>query len=593
MKQVRWLSLGLLVVLKAQAQSLYVCTENGVDNIVAQSQGAHCRPYQKGMFGAGGATVASAEQVSKKNSAQSNAQSALSPQKGQGDATAALNLPADMPPPTRISTPESRAALKAEIERKEASQQAKAESLKKAQAELQSQAQQAQYQAKKKEEKQGFFKLKQVQSDVSLTEIERLTQEKIDADEAAYRKANPYSTQSIYYQSPFKEKVPIWHCPDGKGGVMIIDSADQPLDECSIAGETGTLGDKQSALVDFYRGKSGRANLPKEPELPPAPASKDVYKCFDEGGEPVYVNEDLKGGYKHCTFWSRSFAGVKQQFKQEAIEQKSLETLAKQGIQAQSALAVASKDNSGRLHCTGAGYIEFNGRVEQYHCANRSYDYTPGTSGGVARLGDRQVELTAHRLDYLNTHGSCGGTITAENGRVLHLEPTKDCPAAVLVEAKKVEAEVRKALNINVSGAFKERQIQLRDQINRIAQEIGVDPYFVHAIISAESAYKPNAKSHAGAMGLMQLMPATAKRFGVTEPYNTEQNVRGGTTYLKWLLKEFNGNMELAAAGYNAGEGNVRKYGYKIPPFIETKAYVPKVMEYYRRYRANPQDIGL
>lgn len=587
------LCLAMMLVGKAYAQSLYVCPEDGVDNIVSKPTGEHCRPYQKGMFGSGTASVESlptnaqgAVRPARPAAKSETSQAAAPPTTEQSALAEALrgmdNLPADMPAPTRISTPETRAAARAEEERLAAEQQALAEAKKAAQA------------AQKPEPKKGFFQLKDVPAEVSVTEIERLTQEKIDAEEAAYRKANPYSTQSIYYKSPFKEKVPIWNCPDGKGGVMVIDSADQPLDECSIAGETGSLGDKQSASVDFHRGKTGRAALKNQDETAPPPVVKDIYKCFDGGGEPVYVNEDLREGYRNCTFWSRSFANVRQQFQKEASTQKPLEQLAQQGVQDQSALAVAkSAEASGRLHCTGAGYIEFNGRVEQYHCANRSYDLTPGTSGGSARLGERQVEIAAHRLDYLNTHGSCGGTITAENGRILHLEPTKDCPEAVIIEARRIEAEYKQALNINVSGAFKERQRQLRDQINRIAHEIGVDVYLVHAVISAESAYKPNAKSHAGAMGLMQLMPATAKRFGVTEPYNTEQNVRGGTTYLKWLLKEFNGNMELAAAGYNAGEGNVRKYGYKIPPFIETRAYVPKVMEYYRRYKANPSEIGL
>ncbi|EHM53343.1 lytic transglycosylase domain-containing protein [Cardiobacterium valvarum] len=146
---------------------------------------------------------------------------------------------------------------------------------------------------------------------------------------------------------------------------------------------------------------------------------------------------------------------------------------------------------------------------------------------------------------------------------------------------------------LNISGSFQTRQRQLSAMINKIAREVGVDPFFVHAIISAESAYKPGAKSHAGAMGLMQLMPGTARRFNVSSPFVPEQNVRGGATYLKWLLKEFGGDMQLAAAGYNAGEGNVRKYGRKIPPFIETRAYVPKVMAYYKRYRANPHEIGL
>lgn len=146
---------------------------------------------------------------------------------------------------------------------------------------------------------------------------------------------------------------------------------------------------------------------------------------------------------------------------------------------------------------------------------------------------------------------------------------------------------------LNISGSLQQRQKTLSPMVNKIAREVGVDPFFVHAIISAESAYKPGAKSHAGAMGLMQLMPGTARRFNVSSPFVPEQNVRGGATYLKWLLKEFGGDMQLAAAGYNAGEGNVRKYGRKIPPFIETRAYVPKVMGYYKHYKANPHLVGL
>ena len=115
----------------------------------------------------------------------------------------------------------------------------------------------------------------------------------------------------------------------------------------------------------------------------------------------------------------------------------------------------------------------------------------------------------------------------------------------------------------------------------------------MHAVISAESAYKSKAVSHAGAGGLMQLMPATARRFGVSDRFHTGENIRGGATYLKFLLNEFNGNYQLAIAAYNAGEGNVRKYGYKIPPFIETRAYVPKVLEYYRKYKADPSLVGL
>ena len=148
--------------------------------------------------------------------------------------------------------------------------------------------------------------------------------------------------------------------------------------------------------------------------------------------------------------------------------------------------------------------------------------------------------------------------------------------------------------HVQVSGSMRERQVQLSGRINAEINRVGgIEPHFVHAVISTESSYKPDARSHAGAMGLMQMMPGTAKRFGVTDAYDVEQSVRGGSTYLKWLLNEFGQSKELASAGYNAGEGNVKKYGRRIPPFKETQAYVPKVMSYYHKYKREPHLIGL
>ena len=108
----------------------------------------------------------------------------------------------------------------------------------------------------------------------------------------------------------------------------------------------------------------------------------------------------------------------------------------------------------------------------------------------------------------------------------------------------------------------------------------GVDPRFIHAVIWQESKYKPQAKSHAGAQGLMQLMPATARRFGCTDAYDTASNIEAGTKYLRFLLQRFNGNVSLALAGYNAGEGSVDKYN-GIPPFGETQTYVHNITSRY------------
>lgn len=114
-------------------------------------------------------------------------------------------------------------------------------------------------------------------------------------------------------------------------------------------------------------------------------------------------------------------------------------------------------------------------------------------------------------------------------------------------------------------------------KIDRIIYEVGedqgVDPRFIHAVIWQESKYDTDARSHAGAQGLMQLMPATAKRFGCEHPDDPQENITAGTKYLSWLLKRFSGNVELALAGYNAGEGSVDKYD-GIPPYNETRNYV-------------------
>jgi soluble lytic murein transglycosylase-like protein len=113
-----------------------------------------------------------------------------------------------------------------------------------------------------------------------------------------------------------------------------------------------------------------------------------------------------------------------------------------------------------------------------------------------------------------------------------------------------------------------------------------VDEALVRAIIQAESAYNPNALSKAGAQGLMQLMPGTAAQYGVSDSYNPQQNIYGGTRYLRFLLNMFDGDIKLVSAAYNAGENNVLKYA-GVPPFAETQVYVQRVAQLYQRYRVD------
>lgn len=123
-------------------------------------------------------------------------------------------------------------------------------------------------------------------------------------------------------------------------------------------------------------------------------------------------------------------------------------------------------------------------------------------------------------------------------------------------------------------------------EISKAAKQYGVDEAVVRAIIHAESAFNPNALSRVGAQGLMQLMPATARRFGVGNAFDAGQNIQGGVQYLAWLLKRFNGDLTLAAAGYNAGEGAVDKYK-GVPPYSETRRYVQRVGVLAERYRGS------
>ena len=119
--------------------------------------------------------------------------------------------------------------------------------------------------------------------------------------------------------------------------------------------------------------------------------------------------------------------------------------------------------------------------------------------------------------------------------------------------------------------------------IANAALKYKVEEKLLHAVIQTESAYNVKAISSAGAVGLMQLMPETAKRYGVTNRTNALQNIDGGTHYLKDLQKMFNSNLKLVLASYNAGEGAVKKYNNTIPPYPETRDYVRKVMNLYKR----------
>lgn len=124
----------------------------------------------------------------------------------------------------------------------------------------------------------------------------------------------------------------------------------------------------------------------------------------------------------------------------------------------------------------------------------------------------------------------------------------------------------------------------LADQIARSAKAFALDEALIRAVIKVESNYDPKAVSAKGAQGIMQLIPATAREMQVADPFNPAENIRGGSRYLRKMLDEFGGNLELALAAYNAGPGNVRRYG-GVPPFAETQNYIAQVKKYLQFYR--------
>ncbi len=124
------------------------------------------------------------------------------------------------------------------------------------------------------------------------------------------------------------------------------------------------------------------------------------------------------------------------------------------------------------------------------------------------------------------------------------------------------------------------RRSELSPLIEKVAKKNRLDPKLLHAVIRAESAYDPKALSPKGAIGLMQLMPGTAKRYGIDDPRDPRDNLEAGARYLRDLLELF-GDVKLALAAYNAGEKAVRKYGNRVPPYRETRQYVARVMKFY------------
>jgi len=159
--------------------------------------------------------------------------------------------------------------------------------------------------------------------------------------------------------------------------------------------------------------------------------------------------------------------------------------------------------------------------------------------------------------------------------------PTDSRYAPVLTEPSAPAAVTAHA------AQWRTRAAAFSDLIEEAARGAQVNPALLRAVIAVESAFDPHAISPKGAQGLMQLRPETARRYGVRKPFDPRDNLRGGASYIADLLKRYGNDLELALAAYNAGEDAVDRHGRTVPPFPETRAYVPAVLRFYRRFLAD------
>lgn len=175
---------------------------------------------------------------------------------------------------------------------------------------------------------------------------------------------------------------------------------------------------------------------------------------------------------------------------------------------------------------------------------------------------------------------------TADDGSVTLSNVPTDDRYTVLVSTSKQTQATSPGAGLPKARSGLARKAGYDQVVEEVSRTYGLESALLHAVISVESRYNPNAVSKKGAAGLMQLMPQTARRYGVTDVLDPLQNLEGGAQYLRDLLHMFNNNVSLAVAAYNAGEQAVTKYGNRIPPYRETLNYVPQVLDFYQRYQA-------
>lgn len=245
---------------------------------------------------------------------------------------------------------------------------------------------------------------------------------------------------------------------------------------------------------------------------------------------------------------------------------------------------VAALRANARAHEHGEGVARDVGRAVQLYCE-------------AARLGDAEAQFSLGWM-YANGRGITRDNRMASLFFGMAAEQGHEYARKMLAFVGPARAELPECmvdptpttldeavLAAEVEDDFVARtpeQKKAADLVRKLAPEYRISPVLALAIIRAESNFDPNAHSPKNAQGLMQLIPETSARFNVRKPFDPAQNIRGGLAYLRWLLAYFRGDVRLVAAAYNSGEGTVEKYR-GIPPYAETRAYVQRIMRYFRR----------
>lgn len=298
----------------------------------------------------------------------------------------------------------------------------------------------------------------------------------------------------------------------------------------------------------------------------PLSAMADVYAYVDASGVSHFSSVKLDARY---TLFSKSTAGAGRVG--VAIQPGSVnKSILVAGQQPEDKTATSPANGEQRLQAT--------------RMANAMATYTPSR---IAVVQPARATAALGRKGIAETRVASANVTRGQQGRAV---PRHSAEAVRLVQrASSAKHVVRKERMHQFASLPRHQErkahaLRYAALVAHAARKQGVDQALVHAVIQVESNYRPGIMSPKGAAGLMQLMPDTAKRFGVRNRVDPAQNIAGGTRYLKTLIRRFKGNIGLAVAAYNAGEGSVMRFGNRIPPFRETQNYVASVLALYHRY---------